>query len=154
MRPRADGGEEAKPWTMNTMPVVTPDGKQQWAEKYGVRQARQTTYCVCRLIGKQCRHGGSSDCPHAVPEADHPSLWLRKGKAVVLVSQPYQISNPERLGVFCRERDLRCMICTWPAWHRPGSVLHVEISRAILQPAVEWEALRALAGRRTAETVK
>jgi hypothetical protein len=122
--------------------TAVPDLKQQWAEKHGLRQVRRSTYCVCRLIGKQCQYGGTSDCPRALPEADHPTLWLRNGKPAVLVSQPYQICQPERLGDFCREHELECVICTWPAWHRPGSVLHVEITCERLH------AFRALAAKR------
>jgi len=140
-----DAMQLALPSAAGPAQITTPDRKQQWAEKYGLRQARQSPYCVCRLLGKRCRYGGSSDCPHAVPEADHPTLWLRHGKPVVFVSQPYQILQPERLGVFCRERDLKCVICTWPAWHRPGSVLQVEVSRDHLEPTAEWKAFQSLA---------
>jgi hypothetical protein len=123
--------------------------RQRWAEKYGLRQSRKSPYCVCRLLGKSCQVYGSGLCEHAVPEADHPTLWLRHGKPFVFVSQPYQISDPERLGLFCRKRALHCVIRTWPAWHFPGAVLHVEISRdKCWEPSTEWKALRGLAGKR------
>ncbi|KKN08239.1 hypothetical protein LCGC14_1058630 [marine sediment metagenome] len=104
--------------------------KKGWALREKLKESRRTaTYCVCSLLGKGCKRYGSSDCVNGVPECDHPSLWLRDGKPAVFVSQPYQIRDPKRLGEFCAERGLECMIRTWPAWHYRGSVLHVEIRR-------------------------
>jgi len=105
--------------------------KKQWAAREKLKESPSSApYCVCRLLDKKCGHYGSSICPNAVPECDHPSLWLRDGKAAVFVSQPYQIIDVEALGAFCKERGLEVAITTWPAWHYPGSVLHVEIRRA------------------------
>jgi hypothetical protein len=104
--------------------------KETWALQKGLKESKATAgFCVCRLLGKRCRAFGASDCENAVPEADHPSLWLRNGKAEMFVSQPYQITDVANLGAFCRHRGLTCRIVTWPAWHNPGHVLHIEITK-------------------------
>ena len=105
--------------------------KKQWADaRYGLKESSSRPYCVCRLINKRCRYYGSSECGHAVPGVDHPSLWLFGGEAVSLVYKPYGITskNVLLLGEFCRDRELEIVIDTWPAWHNPGSVLFVEIT--------------------------
>jgi hypothetical protein len=106
--------------------------KKEWAEHHGLKEVRNTPYCVCRLLGKVCKRFGVSDCLNAPPGCDHPSLWLRNGKPVTFVFQPYGLCNAdvEKLGAFCRERKLELEVSTWPAWHYPGSVLHVEISKS------------------------
>jgi hypothetical protein len=104
--------------------------ENEWSKREGLKRSKAAPFCVCRLLGKRCSSFGMGTCPNAVPEADHPSLWLRDGKPVAFVSQPYQIGDVEKLGSFCRDRDLRCTITTWPAWHYPGNALFVEIRRA------------------------
>jgi hypothetical protein len=109
--------------------TTSDDAMAQWAARRSVKQSPKTPYCVCRLLDKVCSVYGTSGCTNGVPEVDHPSLWIRDGKAVIFVSQPYGLVDVARLGAFCMERNLTCMITTWPAWHNPGSVLHVEITR-------------------------
>jgi len=96
-----------------------------WALSRRVKLSPVISYCVCRLIGRRC--GSDPTCQHHVPEADHPSVWTRDGKAVIFVSQSYQICDTARLGEFCKLRNLACHISTRPAWHNPGNVLFVEI---------------------------
>lgn len=103
--------------------------RDEWARQRGLKQSKKRPFCVCRLLDKRCSHYGASSCPNSPPETDHPSLWCRDGKAHTFVSQPYQLLDPERLDRFCRERGLKCTITTWPAWHYPGAVLHVEITK-------------------------
>ena len=110
--------------------------KEQWAKKHGLKESKATPhFCLCRLLGKQCREFGSTACVNAPPGSDHASLWLRDGKPAVFVYQPYGLTEVAELGEFCLARGLTCTIATWPAWHNPGSVLHIEIAKKA--PAME-----------------
>lgn len=109
---------------------------RQWAEKNGLKRAGGSQ-CVHRLVGKTCRRHGvlvqsvNGEMACLPPGNDHESLWSKGGVPSVFVFQPYQIEDQNLilLARFCEQNGLRASITTWPAWHYPGRVLHVEITR-------------------------
>ena len=102
--------------------------KAQWAESYGLKESKRSQVCICSLYGaKGC---GKYICQNVPPQSDHATLWNLNGKPTVFVMQPYGLIHVVNLVLWCHERStpLEVNIDTWPAWHYPGHVLHVEIA--------------------------
>lgn len=99
--------------------------KAEWLLHRALKQS-QGHSCVKRLLS----HCDGRHCLFP-PGNDHPSLWLFDGKPIVYVFQPYGMnqSDVEGLVTFCQVHQLSFDIDTWPAWHYPNRVLHVEIWR-------------------------
>lgn len=112
---------------------LSGDVKKQWAERYGLKEAKGPV-CAMRLLGKKCgqfdsRTGTLEKCECRPPGSDHASLWRYKTNPVVYVYQPYGLSGNimNELGEYCRKWGFLIRIDTWPAWHYRGRVLFVEI---------------------------
>lgn len=123
-------------WTDNNWtdaPQAVRDAmRENWQQIHGLRPAGgSTAYCICRLLGR--RHGRYGCVVPAPPGCDHPSLWLRDGKPVVFVFQPYGLTHAQLVSLvaYAEELGLHLRIDTWPAWHYPGHVLHVELWRDV-----------------------
>jgi hypothetical protein len=99
-----------------------------WAMKNRLHPgAPDDTFCLHDLAGKPCDGRG---CFPRAP--DHMSLWWRDGQPAVFVAQEYTI-NGEMMREYVRLCDrlgLNVRVTTWPAWHMPGAILMVEITRA------------------------
>jgi hypothetical protein len=112
--------------------VLSWGRKERWAEIYGLKESGGRL-CVQRLLGKNCIRYNMRDsfCDCQPPGADHASLWLKHGKPHVYVMQPYPMQQEswERLFAFCKKYGLQADIDTWPAWHFPGRVHHINIMR-------------------------
>lgn len=92
----------------------------------GLRRAAHP--CVERLITRAPNHCAANHrC--APPGTDHPSLWLRHGKPVVFVSQPYDLDGDtlRELLAFCDARSLHLHLSSSRSWHYPGKTLLVAI---------------------------
>jgi hypothetical protein len=92
--------------------------------------------CLARLLGKQCTASHYADPgddfsvrPHTIPRGDHDRLFVRAGKPVLFLSQPYGIALQElrKLVQLCDRCSLNLQIDTWPAPHFPGRVLSVQV---------------------------
>lgn len=109
---------------------LSGDAKKQWAERYGLKEAKGPV-CAMRLLGKKCkefnsRTGRFGECECKPPGSDHASLWRHGTNPVVYVFQPYGLSVDE-ISDYCRKWGFEADINTWPAWHYRGHVLFVEI---------------------------
>ena len=63
------------------------------------------------------------------PAWDHSSVWMREGKAMVAVSQPYPwLLNREldQLDAFAKEFDWQFRISNFFSWHYPGRCWFIE----------------------------
>ena len=69
------------------------------------------------------------------PEGDHTSVWRRIGAkgyepTEVFVSQPYGFESwKDEMIKFANANGLCFWVSERPAWHYPGSVMHVEWTR-------------------------
>lgn len=119
---------------MRAFAEATWAGREEaWAARYRLKKSGGHP-CIARLLGKRCWYGGhgSYDSPPCSPPgADHASLWIRDGKPIAYVFQPYGLTNDtlHELLAFCDRWGLDVNIDTWPAGHFPGAVLWVELTR-------------------------
>jgi len=102
--------------------------RDKWAARFGLTRS-EGRCCVKRLLGKRCDYSRSDDFDCMEMGYDHPSLWNRDGKPVVFLFQPYQLGHDDILGLaeMARKHQFYLSVATRPAWHYPGSVLHIEI---------------------------
>lgn len=100
--------------------------RDMWAKQYGLKQSGGHA-CLTRL---RRRCNGWNGCVKLIG-SDHTSLWLKNGEPYVYVTQPYDLSHEDLVGMVtqCQELDLELRINAWPAWHFPGRVLMVEVRR-------------------------
>ena len=105
------------------------DNKKSFVKSKGLREAKSQS--IERLIGKHSKSLLESPSPAVLPGDDHPSLWLKNGKPHVYISQPYELSieDLKELVEFCERHSLNLHVSTWPAWHFPGSVLNVKVTK-------------------------
>ena len=118
--------------------------QKEWRQHRGVRRS-EGRQCVLRLAGvNRCDSCGpwhndfrnGSDQPDCQGDGrgslfDHASLWVKDGEPSIFVFQPYGISGHGLavLTTFCDEYGLEASIDTRPAWHYPGYVLMVEVTK-------------------------
>jgi len=100
------------------------DLKKGWAKRHGLRQSESRGDPVAWLAGKRqpwCE-------PHWF---DHGTRWTMAGQPYLLVGQPYDI-GPDDIREFAALQlaGFEVWVNTYPAWHFPGQVLHVEVKRA------------------------
>jgi len=82
--------------------------------------------CIERLLGHRC-HGIHS----GPPAGDHDTLWLKGGKPVLYLAQPYGLGwdKMRELIAFCLRHGLRADVDVWPSFHFPAHVISVYITR-------------------------
>jgi hypothetical protein len=68
--------------------------REAWAQSYGLKESKGHV-CLTRFLGKQC---DSVNCLRA-PGDDHRSLWIKHGKPVVYVYQPYGLRGEDALSL-------------------------------------------------------
>lgn len=108
--------------------AVATRAKEQWAEKRGWEEI--SPECINALWGEACnRPVMSHEC--TPPGGDHESMWAKDGFPVALVSQPYGLTWPtiQALTAYCVTRGLEWTVDAWPAWHYPGAVVFVTVTR-------------------------
>lgn len=111
-------------------PTVTESRKLRadWAALGGLRQsrARSTFDPIGWLLGRRTVDYLNYRQPQWF---DHGTCWTKNGKPHCVVGQPYGLG-----GADLRELELLAVagfnveVSAYPAWHYPGSVLHVEVS--------------------------
>jgi hypothetical protein len=106
---------------------------------YGLKRSKGHV-CFARLVGKRCtrfdclypnRRQKEDSPPCRIPGGDHDTLWLYKGKPVLYLAQPYEVSLEtmgELVGL-AKQWNLDISVDTYPAFHFPGGVLAVEVWR-------------------------
>jgi len=105
--------------------AVCQDHLDSWAKS---RHLKPSSSYPCRrlLFGKRCGRGSRAGCQdHELPASDHLSVWQINGHHVI-VSQPYGIRDSwlNELASL-KVQGVHIEIDAWPAWHFPGSVLHL-----------------------------
>jgi hypothetical protein len=105
--------------------ATADEAKALWMEKEGVRESgsRDWRRLVC---------GRRKPLWDGLPGQDHADLFIKDRKPHVFTFQPYGLSwfTLVELVEACQHWRLEARIATWPAWHFPGEVLFVEITRA------------------------
>lgn len=91
--------------------------------------------CVHRLFNKRCpdRYGGNwfaewdGKMPCHPPATDHPSLWLKDGKAIAFVSEPYGLVMKDTIEMvnFAERWGLTFEMLPWASPHYPGHTMAV-----------------------------
>jgi hypothetical protein len=111
---------------------------QEWAQGLGLR--RSTGHpCLGRLRDGRCteqyayQYGQSTKhrIPCRIPGADHDSLWLKNGKPVLYVTQPYHWTweTMQEAVAFGQFWGLAIDVEPWPSWHFPGRVLTILVRK-------------------------
>lgn|SRR5437763_1995383 len=106
--------------------------KEAWASEHGLKLS-QGDVCLRRLLGKHCLEYKSSAfqrCPlHMLKRADHVTVWVTGGRAVLYLSQPYRFFEEDRdeLESLAAEYGLAWTIDPAAAWHNPPSVTGVVV---------------------------
>ena len=98
--------------------------KKGWAKRHGLRQSDAGGDPVAWLAGKRL--------PFCVPDwFDHGTRWTMAGLPYCLVGQPYGLGTADiRELAALQLAGFEVDVNTYPAWHFPGQVLHVEVKRA------------------------
>jgi hypothetical protein len=96
------------------------------------------------------RHDGCE----RMPGLDHPSLFLMGGKAAVLISQPYGLSEVKELMLWASSRPVTVRFDEWPSWHFPGKTKLVEVWASWAWDIAEPWRLAAPPPKAAAEWVK
>lgn len=106
--------------------VMSPAIRAVWVAA-GVKES-QGHPCIQRLLGKRC--DPYSNCNP--PAGDHCSLWVKEGKATVLVSQPYGLSwaSLQETVDYCRRLGLEARVGAGLSWHFPGTTIAVFYTRS------------------------
>ena len=95
----------------------------EWTNLYGLKRSSSSVVDISRLWSKRGARGKYV----RPPGADHESLWLLDGTPTLYVMQPYGL-DIHTLTPWCVEYGLRARVDTWPAWHFPAHVVHVELA--------------------------
>lgn len=100
--------------------------RDEWAAGEGVRKSDANTDPIPWLLG---RRSPSYSAPAGW--FDHGTRWTRDGRPYCLVGQPYQLlaDDLRELLDLQLEHGLDVSVATWPAWHYPGRVLSVIVTR-------------------------
>jgi hypothetical protein len=102
--------------------------QRQWVAREGVAQSQ--TYCgdpLHWLEGGRPRRFDNWNRPQWF---DHGTRWNKDGKPYCLVGQPYGLSDDDIAELaHLQKRGFEVSVSTWPAWHYPHHVLHVEVRR-------------------------
>ena len=105
-----------------------------WADPLSVTAYSGTKVRWWSLAGgvsSKGTYGGSPppDWLERPPAWDHSSIWVRDGKPIVAVSQPYPWllkDEIERLNKFASTYGLRFKVSNYPSWHYPGRCWFIE----------------------------
>lgn len=112
--------------------VIHEYREQAYAKRYGLTKSSVQRNCLCRLVGKQCpwMYGRPSTGCIQFEGIDHFSLWNRKGKPFVYVSQPYGVSLDDMKSIVqvCEAHGLVASIDAHSWWY-PDSTVLVEIHK-------------------------
>lgn len=103
--------------------------RDAWIARHRVTASRSEETCWCLLGGPKCPDPmriGNHD--HGTGWQDHGELWVRDGRPVVYVSQPYGIraEGVQHLAALRAERGFDIRVDT-DSWHFPGSTLLIEV---------------------------
>ena len=101
----------------------------EWVRSRGVTRNTGSSWWGTLVNGET----SEADISNAtLPGDDHTTLWNIDGKPAVYVSQPYGLSldRLKEICAACDQHGLTVEVGAWPAWHFPGSVLHVEYRKA------------------------
>lgn len=119
--------------------------KERYLAAYlgGAKRSPTLHPCITRIIGRRCRiarlrrraswYDDIEDGPPCRPPGDdHPSVWVRDGRAVAYVSQPYHLHHESLADIvsFCRQWGLRADIVASPSPHFPGQTITIVYQRA------------------------
>lgn len=99
--------------------AVAETRQQRFGARHKVKPSGGSA-TIARLIGK----GLSQEDRYLLrpPGADHDSLWLRDGKPVMFVTQPYELHRDgmREIVAFCDQWNLDVTVDTADSWHFPG----------------------------------
>lgn len=102
------------------------DMRQEGLREKGYRKSPASP-CIRKLLGYRC---DMTQC-HP-PGSDHSSLWYKKGKPALFLSQPYQLGWEEmrKLVAFCLQHKLRADVSSWPSHYFPSQVISLHLTKA------------------------
>lgn len=102
----------------------------EWAAREGLRQSHASSQPIPWLLGRRTPWSDTTP-PGWWGWFDHGTRWTRDGRPYCLVGQPYQLhaDDLQELLALHTERALDITISTHPAWHCPGGVLSVLVTR-------------------------
>lgn len=101
--------------------------KEGFIEAYGFKESSGRP-CLSRLLGGRCAYPfHTRDKPCAPPSRDHESIWLKDGKPVVLVNQPYGLGTRDIVSManLCETHGLDVSIRSSVGWHFYGRTVAV-----------------------------
>lgn len=106
--------------------------RDSFIKLYGLKE-RKGHACTHRLKGsRQCRcYTREGYKPLDIPHGDHLSEWVRGGRTVAILSQPYGIHHKALVETmeFCKAHDLSVDIGSYPSFHYPGVVISLLFTR-------------------------
>ena len=102
-----------------------------WADPLGVQVDHERRYRWWDVANahETGRRGRPEGWPESPPAWDHGSIWVRDGKPLVAVSQPYPWKlkgGIDELNSFADMCELKFRVSNYPAWHYPGSCWFIE----------------------------
>lgn len=104
--------------------------EKRFAEAFGLKQSSGRV-CIQRLLGRTCtqwlRSHRMGECECLPPGTDHPSLWLKNGKPVVFVSQPYGVTAKTMadMNKFAEKHGLEFDVGAEMSWWYPSRTVLV-----------------------------
>ena len=107
--------------------VWTAQLQEQWSSRCGLRKS-QGEQCASRLLGERSDRNGPGMPKCCPPGTDHPSLWLREGKAArfVIHVYPWGLERIEALVSWCKVRGLATRLSA-ESWYFPTGTMMIEI---------------------------
>ena len=84
--------------------------------------------CVAELLGKRHRDPCCEYC--GPPVDDHTQSFVKDGKIITLVTQPYDLSweTMHKLVEYCRRLGLRADVSAQNSWYFPGRTLAIQLT--------------------------
>lgn len=85
----------------------------------------------CRYECLKCFGVNRRQFSSHLPGADHTSVWLRRDREYVYITQPYGLNWEQLQGIvdMCRGQGLEARISASESWHFPGSTVAVIVTR-------------------------
>lgn len=112
--------------------IIYEQRQQEYANRYGLKLSSTQQNCLCYFLGKRCpsMYGNFYKSCIRFEGIDHFSLYNRKGKPFVYISQPYGVGTKQLKSIIelCENHDLDVRIDGY-SWHYPDSTVLVEIHR-------------------------
>lgn len=120
--------------TVNRAFADVANSEIRYQQTKGLHKRQQSHVCVSRLQGKsKCPNSPENPCfSPDFPGKDHVTEWVKEGKTVKIISQPYYLSfeDMKKLIQYCDKNGLRADISAH-SWHFPGRTILIDLSKAI-----------------------